>query len=331
MKVSVKKKLKFMSAVVFALGIVQTSTAAEELTYSKHPKTGPFIQEMVSEHNFDPVALEKIFASASRKDSILKAISRPAEKSKPWHEYRKIFITQDSIKKGKAFFDTHKTALLRAEKTYGVPAEMIVAIIGVETRYGRNMGSYRVIDALTTLGFDYPKRSKFFRQQLKEFLLLTREESSDPLSHKGSYAGAMGFGQFMPSSFRNFAVDFDGDEKRDIWKNPVDAIGSVANYFKEHGWQEGQPVIQAAKVKGSTFKPLVNKKRKPYVSVGELAKLGVTPTQFIPSSEKVTFVELDGVKGKEYWLGRHNFFVITQYNHSRMYAKAVYELSLSIR
>ena len=330
MKVSVISKFKMLSVMVLSLGIVQPSLAAETYTYSKHPETGRFIQEMVDEHQFDPVELEKIFASAERKNSILKAISRPAEKSKPWHEYRQIFITDSRIKKGKVFYEKHKEDLLRAQKQYGVPAEMIVAIIGVETFYGANKGSFRVIDALSTLGFDYPKRSKFFRQQLKEFLLLTREEKSDPLSHKGSYAGAMGYGQFIPSSYRNFAVDFDGDGRRDIWDNPTDAIGSVANYFKEHGWQSGQPVIVATKTSGSKFKPLVNKKRKPYITVGELANVGVSPVDFIPSSEKVTFIELDGKAGKEYWIGQHNFFVITQYNHSRMYAKAVYELSQEI-
>lgn len=217
------------------------------------PNVDEFIAEMTRDYGFAGEQLRDLFKQAERKQAILDAISRPAERVKPWKEYRPIFLTDSRIAQGVDFWRENEAALTRAETEYGVPAEIIVAIIGVETFYGRNTGSHRVIDALSTLGFDYPPRQPFFRQQLKEFLLLTREEQVDPLTLKGSYAGAMGLPQFMPSSFRAYAVDFDGDGRIDIWNNPTDAIGSAASYFKQHGWTAGGPVVARAKVSGKRF------------------------------------------------------------------------------
>ena len=196
-------------------------------TYEGNPAAAALIDEMVQSEGFDRQQLERVFAAAERKSDILEAIARPAEKTKPWHEYRQIFLTDKREAEGAAFFREHQETLERAERETAVPSSIIVAIIGVETFYGRITGSYRVIDALSTLAFDYPKRSDFFTQELKNYLILTREQGLDPLVPKGSYAGAMGYGQFMPSSYRSYAVDFDGDDKVDIWNNPVDAIGKL--------------------------------------------------------------------------------------------------------
>jgi membrane-bound lytic murein transglycosylase B len=209
---------------------------------------------------------------------------------------------------------------------------MIVSIIGVETYYGRIAGSYRVIDALSTLAFDYPRRSEFFTKELKHFLILTRDQGMDPLLLKGSYAGAMGYGQFMPSSYRSYAIDFDGDEKADIWNNPVDAIGSVANYFKAHGWTEGDPVIVAANATAAIPEEMMSRGRnlKPRFSVAEFTAAGLEPTMQTDPEAEAIGIEFELADGMEYWLGLHNFYVITRYNHSAMYAMSVYQLSQRI-
>ena len=288
-----------------------------------------FIRIMVAEHQFDAGKLQRLFSHVQLKPSIIKAISRPAEK-KPWSEYRPIFLTEQRINGGVAFWRQNAKVLARAEKQYGVPAEIIIAIIGVETRYGQHAGRYRVIDSLSTLAFDYPPRSKFFRSELKQYLLMTRDENVDPLSLYGSYAGAMGQPQFISSSYRRYAIDFDGDGKRDIWQNSADAIGSVANYLSIHGWQRGQPVTAQL-----TDKPgdasLLNRSLEPYVKVAELTKEGLKLPLALPDNEDVTLMSLEGAKGDEYWLGMNNFYVITRYNHSALYAMAVYQLSQAIR
>ncbi|OII56879.1 lytic murein transglycosylase B, partial [Pseudomonas putida] len=224
-------------------GAVQLAHAGD---YQGSPQVAQFVGEMSRDYGFAPEQLMGVFAEVQRKQSILDAISRPAERVKPWKDYRPMFITDARIARGVDFWRQHEAVLARAEQEYGVPAQYIVAIIGVETFFGRNTGNYRVIDALSTLGFDYPPRAEFFRKELREFLLLAREEQLDPLTLKGSYAGAMGLPQFMPSSFRNFAVDFDGDGHINIWNNPDDAIGSVASYFKRHGWVAGEGVVSRA-------------------------------------------------------------------------------------
>jgi len=296
------------------------------------PELDKFIDEMVHEHDFDRSELERLFAQVEVKDSILAAISRPAEKSKPWYEYRQIFLDQARINAGIAYWKKHEKVLARAEKELGVPAEIILAILGVETRFGGNMGSFRVVDALSTLAFRYPPRSPFFRSELKNFLILTREEEMSQLEPVGSYAGAMGLGQFMPSSYREYAVDFDGDGHRDIWKNPDDAIGSIANYLRRHGWQPGQSIVHPTEYAGNDLpQDLIDRGLKPTVTREELRKSGLSTAQLPDGEDDITVFSLTQPDGEELWLGRQNFYAITRYNHSRMYAMAVVQLSQAIR
>ncbi len=315
---------------VLAVAGLSVSVQADE-NYANHALMGPYIDTLVQEHQFDRAQLETWFTAAEKKQSILDAISRPAEKSKEWKDYRKIFVTDSRAEKGVKFWQKHSEALMRAEKTYGVPAEVIVAIIGVETRYGTYTGNYRVIDALSTLAFDYPKRSPFFTKELTHFLLLTRDQKRDPLSLKGSYAGAMGYGQFMPSSYRAYAVDFDGDEKVDIWENPTDAIGSVANYFKRHGWKSDEAVISRARIEKDYDKSALKSPLKPKFTVAELASKGISAVDEHAASAAANAFKLEGARGAEFWMGLQNFYVITRYNHSRMYALSVHQLSQNIR
>lgn len=297
----------------------------------EHPAVRPFIEEMQAEHGFSPDYVETLLADAERKEAILKAISTPAERVRPWHEYRAIFITDQRVERGVTFANTYADALQRAEEEYGVEAEVIVAIIGVETFYGGNKGSHRVIDALTTLGFDYPPRADFFRRQLKSFLVLAREQQMNPLELTGSYAGAMGFPQFIPSSYQAFAVDFDDDGKVDIWNNPVDAIGSVANYFREHGWQHGAGVAVPAKVYGKKVDQGLTLQMEQglnaRIKVGELKKLGWSPQKALSDDEDVMAFEFDAGDSMQYWLGLNNLYAITRYNHSVMYAMVVHQLA----
>ncbi|MBB3169276.1 lytic murein transglycosylase B [Simiduia aestuariiviva] len=298
--------------------------------YREHSEAQAFMHEMQAQNVATEAQLDQWFASAKKQQSILEAIARPAEKTLTWAQYAKIFLTGDRIQKGVDFWREHKDTLARAEQTYGVPAAMIVAIIGVETRYGRTMGNYRVLDALSTLAFDYPPRASFFRKELQHFLQLTQEQKQDPLLLKGSYAGAMGYGQFMPSSFRHYAVDFDGDEIADIWANPVDAIGSVANYFAEHGWQTGQPVTTRVRVSDNFDASLLNTTLKPDTTTAAARKAGFSPVLELPDAEPLTLYKLDGEHGAEFWAGTQNYYVITRYNRSRMYALAAYQLSQAI-
>lgn len=295
--------------------------------YQQSPLVAEFVAEMTRDYGFAGEQLIDWFAEVERKQAILDAISRPAEKVKPWKDYRPIFITDARISRGVEFWKQHAATLARAEAEYGVPAQVIVAIIGVETFYGGNTGNYRVMDALSTLAFDYPPRAPFFRKELREFLLLAREEQVDPLTLTGSYAGAMGLPQFMPSSFRAYAVDFDGDGHINIWNNPVDAIGSVASYFKRHGWQPGQPVASAASVRGEQAEQGLTVGLDPVKNVGELRALGWSSAAALSADVPVTAFRLEGADGDEYWMGLPNFFVITRYNRSVMYAMAVNQLA----
>ena len=297
---------------------------------SERPDVTAFIDEMVQEHHFNRRTLNAVFGDVETKQGILKAISRPAE-AKPWHAYRKIFVTGARVDGGAKFWRNNRQTLSVVQKHFGVPAEIIVAIIGVETRYGGNTGSYRVIDALSTLAFDYPKRSAFFREELEQFLLLCREEGIVPAAPKGSYAGAMGLPQFMPSSFRRYAADFEGDGKRDIWHNRADVIASVGNYFDKHGWRKGEPIAYRTTVSGSEYRKALTEGLEPSETLAQLAKWGIDVPPRQPSATKAKLLRLDGAHGPEYWLALHNFYVITRYNHSRLYAMAVYQLSEAIR
>jgi len=317
-------------AIGLAALALSTTVPALAAGYSEHPQAKKLIAELAAEPEFDQQSLQRLFAQAEKKQSIIDAISRPAEKSIPWFKYRKIFLGKKRIDKGVEFWRKNQAALSKASQQYGVPEEIIVAIIGVETHYGRIAGSYRVIDALSTLAFDYPRRSPFFTKELKHFLHLAKEQGQDPLSLKGSYAGAMGYGQFMPSSYRHYAVDFDGDQLADIWNNPTDAIGSVANYFKRHGWQPGQPVVEAARLSKTYQSELANRSLKPKYTVASLVEAGFSPAVELVNELPASLVKLEVKKGDKYWIGLHNFYVITRYNHSRMYAMAVYQLSQEI-
>lgn len=317
--------------IALAFSLIWSTSCLSEANYAAHPAALALVDELVEEEGFDRAELVAIFAEVETKDSILKAMSRPAEKSKPWYEYREIFVTSKREREGVEFYAKHRETFQRAERELGVSAEIILAIMGVETYYGRITGSYRVMDALSTLAFDYPKRSVFFTKELKSYLILSREQGHDPLAMKGSYAGAMGYGQFMPSSYRAYAIDFDGDGKIDIWNNPVDAIGSVANYFKAHGWKSGGPVVFEAAVTGTVPEALFNKTLKPYESIAAFAEVGVSLAQEVQPpldpNAMATAMKFETEDAHEYWLGLHNFYVITRYNHSSMYAMSVYQLS----
>jgi len=317
--------------IAFVLGLTSLALYGSAYAdYADRADVQEYIGELVAEHDFPEQELVALFRQADRKEAILESIARPAERTLEWYEYRRIFLKEPRISQGLEFWAANETILAEAEAKYGVPPEYIVAIIGVETRYGRIVGSYRVLDALTTLAFDYPPRSSFFRQQLTEYLLLAREEGRDPLWFKGSYAGAMGYGQFIPSSFRAYAVDFDGDGLRDIWTSESDAIGSVANYFSRHGWSPSSPVAVQVDVQGDSADQVANESLKLKRTVGELRGLGVS-VDGLDAEEQANLYRMMLEEGPEYWLGLHNFYVITRYNHSRLYALAVHQLSQEIK
>lgn len=297
---------------------------------AQNPAIEQFIREMELDHGLDAERLRGLFTRAVISKQVLAAISRPAE-AKPWHEYRRIFVTPERSREGVSFWRRNAPALARAEQRYGIAPEVVVAIIGVETFYGRHRGKYRVMDALSTLAFHYPKRAKFFRAELKQFLLLTREQGMDPLALLGSYAGAMGMPQFISSSFRNFAVDFSGDGRIDIWNDAADAIGSVANYLSRHGWERGWPVAVRTKVNGPGYRYLIDGSLKPGVRLSQVKRSGLTPEIPVAGDPLVTLVDLDLGGRSEYWLGLNNFYAITRYNHSALYAMAVHQLAQATR
>ncbi len=308
----------------------KATAAGTDESYLSHPDAEQFINTMVNQHHLPRAEVTALLAQAKKQQSILDAISRPAE-GKPWRDYRPIFVNSSRINGGVEFWNTNAAILNDARTTFDVDPQVIVAIIGVETRYGSNTGSYRVLDALSTLGFDYPKRSEFFRGELEQFMLLVREENVDALTAKGSYAGAMGQGQFIPSSYREYAVDFDGDGKRDLWHSERDVLGSVANYFKVHGWQLGAPVVARAKVTGTAYKALLDKGTQPHMPASELRKYGVSITPPADPTTQVALIELDGADGLEQWVVFNNFYVITRYNRSPLYAMSVFQLSEAIK
>ena len=301
-----------------------------------------FIREAVAAHGLDADMLAATLAQAQTKQGIINAMSRPAERVKPWHEYRPMFISQARIDGGRQFLAEHRQALEQVEQRSGVPAEVIVAIIGVETSYGRNTGNHRVLDALYTLAFNYPRsgdparlereisRAAFFRDELARLFVLARDEQLDVASLKGSYAGAMGMGQFMPSSYLDFAVDGDGDGRRDLFNNRADVFASIANYFvKKGGWQRGGLVAVPATLEAGReeFNP---QDWRPSWSQAELAGRGYRADVPVPADATATPISLEGAAGKQYWLGYQNYYAITRYNISKMYAMAVFQLSQAI-
>jgi membrane-bound lytic murein transglycosylase B len=301
-----------------------------------------FAAEMAQRHGFDPVALTALMNRARYRQDIIDAMRRPYE-CKPWADYRPIFLTQARITGGLAFWQGQADTLRRAEQEYGVPPEVIVAIIGVETSYGGNLGKHRVLDALSTLGFAYPPRADFFRGELEQFLLLARDEAIDPALVTGSYAGAVGKPQFIPSSYRDFAVDFDGDGRRDLWHSDADVVGSVANYLQHHGWHRDGEVALPATLAEGTGENLTaagvevagKQPVKPQTQAARLATAGVSTSAPLDPDAVVTLLRLDG-RGDggaedEYWIALENFYALTRYNHSNLYAMAVYQLGREIK
>jgi membrane-bound lytic murein transglycosylase B len=294
------------------------------------PDVAAFISEMVSEHNYDRETLRDILGQAEIQPSILELISKPAEKTLTWADYRPIFLTRERISAGARFWNKNRAALEAVSQKTGVPVEIMVGIIGVETYFGRITGGHRVLDALATLAFDYPPRAKFFRSELEHFLLLVREEQMQATDAFGSYAGAMGRPQFMPSSYRAYAVDSTGDGKRDIWNDWTDVAGSVANYFVEHDWRPGEEVVAPATL-GRKWKGTVpDNVLKAEDTIGSLSQQGILFSTELAADSAGQLITLEGKNGTEHWVGFHNFFVITRYNRSVMYALAVYQLGREI-
>jgi len=320
------------SRIAVVLGLTSLALhGSAHADYSERADVQEYVHELVNEHGFEETNLLELFSQAERKDRILESISRPAERTLEWHEYRQIFVKEPRISQGVEFWNTNEDILNAAEARYGVAPEYVVAIIGVETRYGRITGSYRVLDALMTLAFDYPPRSSFFRKELTEYLLLAREEGEDPISFTGSYAGAMGYGQFIPSSYRAYAVDFDDDGARDIWENEADAIGSVANYFSRHGWRPGEPVAMQVSIAGPEAEAMATKSLSMKSTVAELSSAGVDlGEKGLDPDTSANLYQMMQPASADYWVGFKNFYVITRYNHSRLYALAVHELSQAV-
>lgn len=302
--------------------------------FANNPNAQQFIDRMVNKHGFDRQQLQEIISQAKRLDSVLRLMDNqaPTTSVKPpsgpngaWLRYRKKFITPDNVQNGVVFWNQYEDALNRAWQVYGVPPEIIVGIIGVETRWGRVMGKTRILDALATLSFNYPRRAEYFSGELETFLLMARDEQDDPLNLKGSFAGAMGYGQFMPSSYKQYAVDFSGDGHINLW-DPVDAIGSVANYFKAHGWVKGD---QVAVMANGQAPGLPNGFKTKY-SISQLAAAGLTPQQPLGNHQQASLLRLDVGTGYQYWYGLPNFYTITRYNHSTHYAMAVWQLGQAV-
>jgi membrane-bound lytic murein transglycosylase B len=326
-----RKTMLCVLAILYLSGSIFSSQVLAS-DYAENVAAQKFFKEMKMRHDFDELELRKLFSQVYRDQSVIDLISKPAEKRLAWRDYREIFLDNARIKNGIKFWEENENVISEASDRSGVPGEIITAIIGVETRYGKVTGNHRVISALSTLAFDYPPRSRFFRNELEAFLLLTREEGKSPLELKGSYAGAMGYGQFMPSSYRAYAVDSDRDGKRDIWNSRADAIGSVANYLSAHNWKKGAGVAIKAEL-DSELKELdenLFSELRPNLIGSQLLKMGFN----VPAThleKTVALIRLRSDAESEYWLGEWNFYVITRYNRSPMYAMAVLQLAQALK
>jgi membrane-bound lytic murein transglycosylase B len=330
-----------LAAGMLFLGLAAAAFAAPRAAevpsnYAQRPDVRAFIAELVAAEGFDAHALRRLFAQARRQPKVVAAMSRPILFPLQWYEYAPRFLDPARVDAGVAFWREHSGALYRARDEFGVPPEVIVAIIGVETYYGRNTGRYGVFDALTTLAFDYPRRAEFFRGELKQFLLLTREQGISPLAPKGSYAGAMGLPQFMPGSTRAYALDYDADGHVDLAASIEDAIGSVAHYLVRHGWQAGQPVMTPARIEAENPDAIVGKldggiaDRRP---LAEWVRDGMTGFAF-PGDlgpDPVGLLMLEEEAAPTYWLVFNNWYVLTRYNRSRLYASAVWQLAQALK
>lgn len=309
-----------------------TGTLIFSLSVVAQQEIEQFAQQVSKKYDISSDAIIETLSNLEKNQAIIDAISSPWE-AKPWHQYYPIFLTEKRLEKGLAFWQQYAHVLDRAESETGVPAEIIVAILGIESFYGTYTGKYPVLESLYTLGFHYPPRQTFFRKELGEFFALVQEENFALKEVKGSYAGAMGWGQFIPSSYRFYAVDFDNDGVRDLLANPVDAIGSVANYFKKHGWLTNQGIAFQVKMRKAPLGDILNKNRRFSHSWEELVSAGAVPVQE-QNTDNLGPVKLFAFQQpdkKEYWVGQKNFYVITRYNHSPLYAMAVYQFSQQLK
>lgn len=336
--------LRTFAKPIFAVGVFLTgafgSSLADENSefFLQRESVRSYITDFSKEHGINANRLSGMFVRLSSQQSILDAISRPAERTLTWREYRPIFLTQKRTDDGRAFFAEHSELLNRAEAEFGVPAEIITAIIGVETSYGRITGSYKVLEALATLSFDYPPRAEFFRSEMEEFILLSELEGWDTVNVKGSYAGAMGMPQFISSSYREYAIDFDNDGTRDLFNSDADIIGSVANYLARHGWVKSAPIAERWQLADSALddevRDLVRNSLKPAIAADSVRALGFdTPAlkHATDPNKLLSVMTLQGADTEEIWVGYPNFYAITRYNHSRLYAMAVFQLAQTIR
>jgi membrane-bound lytic murein transglycosylase B len=322
--------MRFLAAALLSLACLHADAAEG---YTGRDDVRAFIEDMVQKHGFRAEELQSVFERARRQSSVLRAMQAPAESAvRSWQTYRAQFVNPRRVQDGVRFFQANAASLERASAQYGVPAEIIVAIIGVETVYGRNTGNFRVIDALATLAFDFPPRSDYFRNELELYLLNARDENIDVMSVRGSYAGAVGIPQFMPDAYRRYAVDFDGDGHRDLRGSTADAIGSVGNFLMQHGWRPGEPVAARANVEGDELRPLVAAGVKPGFRLEDLRALGVATPTDAPPETLCSLIELQTAGlPSDWWVGFENFFVLTRYNRSSFYAVSVLELSRAIR
>jgi len=311
--------------------VISSFTLQADQDFPKRPDVQKFINSMVTKHGFNKQQLDVVFTDVKLQPQIIESMEKPYEK-KTWDVYKQLFLTQQRVQGGMEFWRENRQALMKAEKQYGVPANIIVAIIGVETSYGKNQGNYRVLDALSTLAFNYPKRSEFFTKELAEYLILCREHHVPPTQYMGSYAGAMGKPQFMPSSYRYYAADFSGSVKKDLMNDDNAVIASVANYFNKHGWTPNQGVAQPAKIIGNHFKNINTANKTAVYNAKQIAAAGISPlTAAINQPGKAGLIELTTQTGPEYWLAYPNFYVITRYNTSPQYAMAVYLLAQQLK
>ena len=316
--------MKKLLAFIFLLISVKISAQINQA------EVDAFIKDYAANHPMSEAEVKDILDAAVFQQGIIDKINKPAEGTMTWERYRKIFVTEERTQAGVEFWNTHQEAIQEVSQRTGVNEEIIMGIIGVETYFGRIKGSYKVLDALYTLGFGYPKRAKFFRSELAKFLELASKENLDPKEVMGSYAGAMGYSQFMPSSYLAYAKSFDEGGTADLINEPTDAIASVANYLKVHRWKKDEPVATS-----TTFTRKVsnlNKQSlKPKNKLSAYTALGIEPGMKVPADTPATLIILDNEKDKEYWYGFDNFYVITRYNHSPMYAMAVYQLGQKIK
>ena len=321
---------RILLRVLFSALVLIVSGVVSAAVPSLRPEVEAFVEEVAPKIGYDAAQLRRLMLSVQPRPSIIRAMTTPGT-ARPWHEYRRRIVDHTRIENGVRFWLANMAVLERARRDFGVPEELIVATIGIETLYGRNVGTFRVLDALATLAFDYPPRAEFFRQELEEFLLLTREAGLDVTSMRGSYAGAIGIPQFLPSSYRKYAVDFDGDGRRDLVGSTADAIGSVANYYRTFGWMTGAPVIARASSGDAELGPLLAAGIKPHIKVSELRSRGLVVPEAVDGNAEATLFFVQEEAGPQLVLGLNNFYVITRYNRSTNYAMAVHELAREIR